>query len=119
MINLEMFLMTSRISRTSSRNISITHIYAITERVLRICLTLFIFSRFLTRIAQHPRLRMDPDFREFLEYESDLPRSTSTHALSGANVMKLFKNVGDAVGKITFRMEEPDEVSLQGFHLHL
>ncbi|ESO92389.1 hypothetical protein LOTGIDRAFT_162699 [Lottia gigantea] len=65
-------------------------------------------ERFLNRTAQHPVLRNDPDFREFLERE-DLPRSTSTSALSGAGVIRLFHKVGDAMEKITFKMDESDE----------
>ena len=64
----------------------------------------------MNRIAKHPVLRQDPDFIEFLEKEEDLPKSTSTSALSGAGVMRLFNKVGDSLGKITFKMEETDEV---------
>ncbi|VDI17930.1 sorting nexin-2-like isoform X1 [Mytilus galloprovincialis] len=66
-------------------------------------------ERFLTRTASHPLLRMDPDFRDFLEREGDLPKSTNTSALSGAGVMRLFHKVGDAVDKISFKMDESDE----------
>lgn len=67
-------------------------------------------ERYLQRTAQHPILCSDPDFREFLELEADLPRSTSTSALSGAGVKRLFSLVGDTVQKMTFRMEESDPV---------
>lgn len=66
--------------------------------------------RFLNRTASHPLLRMDPDFRDFLEREGELPKSTNTSALSGAGVMRLFHKVGDAVEKISFKMDESDEV---------
>ena len=62
------------------------------------------------RISRHPILRIDPDFREFLEMEGDLPKATSTSALSGAGVMRLFNRVGDSFGKITFKMDETDQV---------
>lgn len=42
-------------------------------------------ERFLNRVAVHPVLRVDPDFRDFLEIDSDLPKSNSTSALSGGN----------------------------------
>ncbi|KAL5004315.1 hypothetical protein ScPMuIL_017771 [Solemya velum] len=65
-------------------------------------------ERYLRRTASHPVLRLDPDFREFLE-EGELPKATSTSALSGAGVLRLFHKVGDAVEKITFKMDESDE----------
>lgn len=64
----------------------------------------------MVRTSAHPVLRMDPDFRDFLEQDGDLPRATSTSALSGAGVMRLFHRVGDAVEKITYKMDETDEV---------
>ncbi|XP_036363723.1 sorting nexin-2 isoform X3 [Octopus sinensis] len=66
-------------------------------------------QRFLSRTSAHPVLRVDPDFRDFLEKDGDLPRATSTSALSGAGVMRLFHRVGDAVEKITYKMDETDE----------
>ncbi|KAK3610239.1 hypothetical protein CHS0354_022292 [Potamilus streckersoni] len=66
-------------------------------------------ERFLKRTAAHPVLRMDPDFREFLERDGELPKSTSTSALSGAGVKRLLSRVGDAVEKISFKMDENDE----------
>ena len=53
---------------------------------------------------------MDPDFREFLERDGELPKATSTAALSGAGVKRLLNRFGDAVEKITFKMDESDEV---------
>ncbi|XP_061172213.1 sorting nexin-2-like isoform X1 [Saccostrea echinata] len=66
-------------------------------------------ERYLNRTASHPVLQIDPDFREFLEREGDLPKATNTSALSGAGVMRLFHKVGDVVEKIAFRMDESDE----------
>ncbi|XP_076331245.1 sorting nexin-2-like isoform X2 [Tachypleus tridentatus] len=65
-------------------------------------------ERYLNRTSSHPVLRMDPDFREFLELESELPRATNTSALSGAGVMRLFNRVGESVSKMTFKMDESD-----------
>ncbi|KAG1698315.1 Sorting nexin-2 [Nymphon striatum] len=70
-------------------------------------------ERYLNRTAAHPVLRVDPDFREFLELESDLPKATNTSALSGAGVMRLFSKVGDTVNKITFKMDENNPVKLE------
>ncbi|GFQ81676.1 sorting nexin-1 [Trichonephila clavata] len=67
-------------------------------------------ERYLNRTAEHPVLRMDPDFREFLEMEVDLPKAKSTSALSGAGVLRLFNRVGDSVNKMTFKMDESDPV---------
>ncbi|XP_071091385.1 sorting nexin-2-like [Haliotis cracherodii] len=66
-------------------------------------------ERYLNRTAQHPVLRSDPDLQDFLERDGELPKSTSTSALSGAGVMRLFHKMGDAVEKITFKMDETDE----------
>ena len=66
--------------------------------------------RYLVRTAAHPVLRMDPDFREFLEKDGELPKATNTSALSGAGVKRLLSKVGDAMEKITFKMDESDEV---------
>ena len=70
------------------------------------------FCRYLNRTAKHATLRVDSDFREFLEAGGDLPRSTSTSALSGAGVMRLFSKVGDSFGKMTFKMDETDQVTI-------
>ncbi|KAK2704443.1 sorting nexin-2-like [Artemia franciscana] len=65
-------------------------------------------ERYLNRTASHPILQADPDFREFLELESELPRATNTSAISGAGVLRLFNRVGETVNKMTFKMEEAD-----------
>ncbi|XP_049876942.1 sorting nexin-2 [Pectinophora gossypiella] len=65
-------------------------------------------ERFLNRVAQHPVLCIDPDFRQFLESEAELPKATSTMALSGAGMLRLFNKVGETVNKITYRMDESD-----------
>ncbi|KAK3098120.1 hypothetical protein FSP39_016301 [Pinctada imbricata] len=66
-------------------------------------------ERYLNRTASHPILRVDPDFRDFLERDSELPKATSTSALSGAGVLRFIHKVGDAVEKIAFKMDESDE----------
>uniref|UniRef100_U5ERM9 Putative sorting nexin 1 n=1 Tax=Corethrella appendiculata TaxID=1370023 RepID=U5ERM9_9DIPT len=65
-------------------------------------------ERFLNRVAQHPMLRMDTDFMNFLESDQELPRAVNTAALSGAGVMRLFNKVGETVNKITYKMDEND-----------
>ncbi|KAK2163467.1 hypothetical protein LSH36_79g09043 [Paralvinella palmiformis] len=66
-------------------------------------------ERFLNRTAKHPILRKDTYFIEFLTQDGDLPKATSTSALSGAGVMRLFNRVGDSFGKMTFKMDEADQ----------
>ncbi|CAH0550508.1 unnamed protein product [Brassicogethes aeneus] len=65
-------------------------------------------ERYLKRTAQHPVLVVDPDFREFLESDIELPKATSTSALSGAGVLRLFNKVGETMNKITYKMDETD-----------
>ena len=69
-------------------------------------------ERFINRIAHHPSLRADPDFRDFLEISGPLPKATNTSALSGASFMKLIRSVGDTVNKITVKIPEKDQVSI-------
>jgi sorting nexin-1/2 len=69
-------------------------------------------QRFLTRLANHKTFRFDPDFRDFLEIAEDLPKATNTSALSGAGMLKMFKNVTDSVSKIAIKMDETDQVSI-------
>lgn len=64
------------------------------------------------RTAAHPILSADPDFREFLESDAELPRATNTSALSSAGVLRLLNKFGETVNKITFKMEENDPVSI-------
>ncbi|XP_068204087.1 sorting nexin-2-like isoform X4 [Palaemon carinicauda] len=66
-------------------------------------------ERFMNRNAAHPILRADPDFREFIELEVELPRATQTSALSSAGVLRLFNRVGETVNKMTFKMDESDQ----------
>lgn len=73
-------------------------------------LILILCFRFLIRTAAHPTLASDPDFIEFLAKDGDLPKSTSTSALSGAGVMRLFHKVGESFEKITLKVDESDEV---------
>lgn len=67
-------------------------------------------QRFLVRLAKHKKLRVDPDFRDFLEMSDDLPKAANT-ALSGAGMLKMFKSVTDSVTKIATKIEETDPVS--------
>ena len=53
--------------------------------------------------------REDSDVIEFLESKRDLPRATSTSALSSASVLRLLGKVGDTVTKISaVKMDETD-----------
>lgn len=65
-------------------------------------------ERFVHRTAQHPILRVDLDFINFLESDQELPRAVNTSALSGAGVIRLFNKFGETVNKITYKMDEND-----------
>ncbi|XP_040579726.1 sorting nexin-2 [Lepeophtheirus salmonis] len=66
-------------------------------------------ERFVNRIAMHPVLNRDPDFIDFLENPRDLPRATSTSAISSASVFRLLGRVGDTMNKMTYKIiEETD-----------
>lgn len=72
-------------------------------------------ERYLQRNAEHPIICADPDFREFLELETELPRSTSTSTLSGAGMKRMFSFVSDNISKMTFKMDETDTVTIYLF----
>jgi len=65
-------------------------------------------ERYLNRTGAHPSLKVDPDFREFLELDAELPKANSTSTLSGKNMMKLISKVGDRVTNYATKMEETD-----------
>lgn len=65
-------------------------------------------ERFLRRLALHPRVRVDCDFRDFISLETALPKASNTAALSSAGVKRIFKSVGDVFSKMAFHMEESD-----------
>ncbi|EJD75657.1 PX domain-containing protein, variant [Loa loa] len=65
-------------------------------------------QRFCRRIARHPKLVFDCDFRDFLTMTASLPKANSTVALSGAGVKRMFKTVGDVFSKMAFHMDEND-----------
>lgn len=65
-------------------------------------------QRFCMRIAHHPKLVSDCDFRDFLTMAAPLPKANSTSALSGAGVKRMFKSVGDAFSKMAYHMDEND-----------
>ena len=89
-----------------------------------------LLCRYLNRIAKHPVLRKDDDFREFLENPNEvsqcrlystscsinplswqqLPKASDTAALSGAGLMRLVKNVGESFSKIAGKKAETDSV---------
>ncbi|KAG0716360.1 Sorting nexin-2 [Chionoecetes opilio] len=66
-------------------------------------------ERYMNRTSAHSTLRADPDFREFIELDAELPRATATSALSSAGVLRLFNRVGETVNKMTFKMDESDQ----------
>jgi len=43
--------------------------------------------------------------------DCELPKATSTSALSSAGVMRLFNKVGETVNKITYKMDENEPVN--------
>ena len=65
-------------------------------------------ERFITRVTLHPVLRLDSDLVDFLECDGELPRASSTAAISSASVFKMFTRVGETVNKMTYKMEEGD-----------
>ena len=67
-------------------------------------------QRFLVRLSKHKKFRFDPDFRDFLEISEDLPKAANT-TLTGAGMLKMFKNVTESVTKIATKIEETDPVS--------
>ncbi|CAH8589652.1 unnamed protein product [Heterobilharzia americana] len=70
-------------------------------------------ERFLTRVLAHEVLRADEDLREFLQYDGELRRATNTQLLSGAAAIKVMKNIGDAIGKLTYKVDDPEEFFFQ------
>lgn len=68
-------------------------------------------ERFMRCLSRHPILRVDPAFVDFLELEGDLPRSTSTSAISSSQVLKLLNKVGEGIGKISYKIDEADQCS--------
>ena len=65
-------------------------------------------ERFVNRVAHHPVLRKDSTFMEFLESSRDLPRATSTSALSSASVFRLIGKIRkpNFLKKISFPMKK-------------
>merc|ERR1712110_199962 len=66
-------------------------------------------ERYLNRTASHPNLRVDPDFREFLELDAELPKASQTSTLSGKSVLKAISKLGDKVSAYATKMEETDQ----------
>lgn len=64
----------------------------------------------MNRTVAHPSLRMDPDVRDYLTLDADLPKASGTSALSAAGVMRLFGKMGDAVTKLSSHITETDSV---------
>ncbi|UJR16070.1 hypothetical protein I4U23_002983 [Adineta vaga] len=68
-----------------------------------------LLERYLNRLVQHPKLLEDTDVQTFLEYSNDLPKSTSTQALSGAGVLRALSNISNQVTKLTTKTSEQDQ----------
>lgn len=66
-------------------------------------------ERFLRRLVRSPRLVNNCDLIDFLQLDANLPRATSTQALSASSMKKVFKSFSEILNKIAFPM---DEVSL-------
>jgi sorting nexin-1/2 len=66
-------------------------------------------ERYLNRLARHEKLIQDPDFREFIEMPSELPKSTNTQALSGAGIFRALTNISNQVTKLTTKTSEQDQ----------
>jgi len=64
-------------------------------------------ERYMNRLVRHAPIINDQDLIDFLEQPS-LPQATSTRALSGAGLMRFYKNVEGAVNKMTTKMVEED-----------
>ena len=54
-------------------------------------------ERYLNRTSTYSSLRTDPDFREFLEVEAELPRAHQTATISGRTVMRLITKAADSL----------------------
>ncbi|XP_038071643.1 sorting nexin-2-like [Patiria miniata] len=65
-------------------------------------------ERYLNRTAAHPQLQKDQNFIEFLE-KDELPKATSTSALSGAGVKRAFSGIMDSAKKMASKVHESDQ----------
>ena len=46
-------------------------------------------ERYMNRTAAHPSLKADPDFREFLELDADLPKSSQVTTWSSSATLPI------------------------------
>lgn len=65
-------------------------------------------ERFLRRLVRSPRLVNNCDLVDFLQLDANLPRATSTQAMSATSIKKAFKSFGEILNKIAFPMDEND-----------
>ncbi|KAI6183211.1 Sorting nexin-2 [Aphelenchoides bicaudatus] len=63
-------------------------------------------ERFLRRLIRSPRLVTNCDLIDFLQLDANLPRATSTQALSATSMKKVFKSFGEIINKNTDRWFE-------------
>ncbi|CAF2807375.1 unnamed protein product [Rotaria sp. Silwood2] len=84
-----------------------------------------LLERYLNRLARHDKLIEDPDVREFIEMPNELPKSTSTQALSGAGVLRALTSISNQVTKIGTKKSEQDQwfeekyLFIDDLHKHL
>lgn len=71
-------------------------------------------ERFLNRLAKHKVLKLDPDFRDFLTNQ-DAIKAINTSAISKIGMLNMLKLVNETVNKITTKMEETDQVSINAY----
>ena len=76
-------------------------------KLVKSSLSLTFWNR-INKMLKFQVIRRDTNFVEFVESKRDLPRATSTSALSSASVFRLLGRVGDTVNKMTYKMEETD-----------
>lgn len=69
-------------------------------------------ERYLQRLANNPIFCADPDFRDFIENTAELPRSSSTSALSGPSIKHFFQSVGSNVSKLIYKTDESDKAGI-------
>lgn len=68
-----------------------------------------LLERYINRLVRNDNILEDPDVREFLELNQDLPKATNTQALSGAAMMSGLNKLSNSVTKLTTKTSEQDQ----------
>jgi len=76
-------------------------------------------ERFLRRLIRSPRLVTNCDLIDFLQLDANLPRATSTQALSATTMKKVFKSFGEILSKIAFPVDENNDRWFEQAHGHI